>query len=57
MHVEIFYTYVRVIVYYLYPKRLVEKICYSEIVKPNILSRKFKQRKTKKEKSKGETSV
>ena len=37
-------------IYYLYQKRLAEAICYSEIVKPNILLRKLKQRKKIKEK-------
>ena len=32
-------------IYCLYQKRLVETMCYSEIVKPNILLRKLKQRK------------
>ena len=45
--------------YYIYQNRLVETICYSEIVKPNILLRKLKQRKKKqkKERSVGKTSV
>ena len=34
----------------LYQKRLVETICYSEMVKPNILLRKLKQRKKKRKK-------
>ena len=37
-------------IYYLYQKRLAEAICHSEIVKPNILLRKLKQRKKIKEK-------
>ena len=37
-------------VYCQYQKRLVETICYSEIVKPNILLRKLKQRKKKRKK-------
>ena len=36
----------------LYQKRLVETICYSEMVKPNILLRKLKQRKKKRKKRK-----
>ena len=43
-------------IYCLYQKRLVETLCYSEIVKPNIL--KLKQRKKmKNERSVGETLV
>ena len=34
-------------IYCLYKKRLVETICCSEIVKPNILLKKLKQRKNK----------
>ena len=33
-----------------YQKKLAETICYSEIVKPNILSRKLKLRKKKRKK-------
>ena len=45
--------------FYYIQNRLAEMICYSEIVKPNILLRKSKQRKKKqkKERSVGKTSV
>ena len=45
-------------IFCLYQKRLVETICYSETVRPNILLRKLDcERKTKKERSVGEISV
>ena len=54
----LFFMFESLSIYYLYQKRLVETMCYSEIVKPNILKRKLKQRKKKrKKKGVGETSV
>ena len=42
--------FVSLSVYCLYQKGLVETICYSGIVKPNILVKKLKQRKKKRKK-------
>ena len=47
---EYFIFNVWVIVYYLYQKRLVETICFSKTVKPNILLRKIKQKHRKRKK-------
>ena len=46
----IFLTFESLSIYCQYQKRLAETICYSEILKPNILLRKLKQRKKKRKK-------
>ena len=45
-----FLTFESLSIYCQYQKRLAETICYSEILKPNILLRKLKQRKKKRKK-------